>query len=187
MSNTVVDLSQYNKINYKIGRSFFVTFLWFLVSAIFFQNPLFPCSRTKVTLLRLFGARIGRKVNIKPSVRIKYPWKLSIGDNSWIGEGVWIDNLAQVVIGKNVCISQGALLLCGNHDYTKISFDLIVKGITIEDGAWVCARSVVCPGVTIKTHSVLSVGSIAAKDLEPYSIYAGNRAVKIKDRILESL
>lgn len=180
---TSVNLSEYTTGNYAIGRNFLVVSCWFIVSALFFQNPLFPCARTKVWLLKLFGAKIGKKVNIKPSVRIKYPWKLSVGDNSWIGEGAWIDNLAQVNIGSNVCISQGALLLTGNHDYTKSSFDLIVKEIVIEDGAWVCAKSIVCPGVTLKSHSVLGVGSVANKDLEPYCIYAGNRAIKIKERV----
>ena len=184
MNRIEVDLSRYSQGEYRIGKGRFASILWFIVSAIFFQNPLFPCSVTKVFLLRLFGARIGKKVNIKPFVRIKYPWKLIIGNYSWIGEGVWIDNLAQVDIGSNVCISQGAMLLCGNHDFTKSSFDLIVKRIKIEDGVWICAKSVVCPGVTLKSHSVLSVGSVANKDLEPYSIYAGNRAVKIKERVL---
>jgi len=186
MKKIVVNLTEYKKGNYRIGRNYIVIFLWFIFSAFFFQNPLFPCSRIKVFFLRLFGAKIGKNVNIKPSARIKYPWKLSVGDNSWIGEDVWIDNLAQVNIGSNVCISQGALLLCGNHNYSRESFDLMVKEIRIEDGAWVCAKSIVCPGVTMKTHSVLCVGSIAKKDLESYSIYSGNPSVKIKDRILKS-
>ena len=80
-------------------------------------------------LLRLFGAKIGKKVIIRPSVKVTYPWKLSIGDYSWIGEDVWIDNLEQVIIGSNVCISQGAMLLCGNHNYKKVTFDLIIGEI----------------------------------------------------------
>lgn len=186
MKKIVVNLAEYKKENYRIGRNYIVIFFWFIISAFFFQNQLFPCSRIKVFFLRLFGAKIGKNVNIKPSVRIKYPWKLSVGDNSWIGEDVWIDNLAQVNIDRNVCISQGALLLCGNHNYSRESFDLMVKEIRIEDGAWVCAKSIVCPGVTMNTHSVLGVGSIATKDLESYSIYSGNPSVKIKDRILKS-
>ena len=79
---------------------------------------------------------------IKPSVNIKYPWRLTIGSFVWIGEGVWIDNLENVVIGDNVCISQGAMLLCGNHNYKKTTFDLIVGSITLEDGVWVGAQSV---------------------------------------------
>lgn len=98
----------------------------------------------------------------------------------WIGEGVWIDNLGKVKIGNNVCISQGAMLLTGNHNYKKESFDLIVGDITLEDGIWVGAKSVVCPGVTMKSHSILTVGSVLTKDAKEYGIYQGNLAVMVK-------
>ena len=134
---------------------------------------------------RKFGAKIGKGVFIKPSVNIKYPWNLTIGDDTWIGEGVWIDNLGKVSIGSNVCISQDSMLMCGNHNYKKSAFNLMVGGITIEDGVWVGAKCLVCPGVTLHSHAVLAVGSVASTDLETYSIYRGNPAVKIKDRIIE--
>jgi putative colanic acid biosynthesis acetyltransferase WcaF len=109
-----------------------------------------------------------------------------VGDNVWIGEYTWIDNLTTVDIQNNVCISQGALLLCGNHHYKKPSFDLIVGKITLEEGAWVGAKAVVCPGVTLKSHSMLTVGSVATRSLEAYTINQGNPAVKIKDRVLKT-
>ena len=155
------------------------------MNAVFLQNPVVPFSSIKVFLLRTFGAKIGKNVVVKPNVNIKYPWNLTVGDNSWIGEKVWIDNLGKVTIGKNVCLSQGAFLLCGNHDYKKETFDLMVKEIILEDGVWIGAKAVVCPGVTCKSHSVLAVGSIATSDLESYSIYQGNPAVKIKVRVIE--
>jgi putative colanic acid biosynthesis acetyltransferase WcaF len=119
---------------------------------------------------------------IKPSVNIKYPWFLSIGDYCWIGENVWIDNLTHVSIGNNVCISQGAMLLTGNHDFTKTTFDLIVKPIVIEDGVWIGAKSVVCPGVYCESHAVLSVQSVATKRLNAYAIFRGNPAQSVKSR-----
>ena len=100
----------------------------------------------------------------------------------WIGESVWIDNLAEVKIGNHACVSQGAMLLCGNHNYKKSSFDLIVKPIALEEGAWVGAQSVVCPGVILYSHSILTVGSVASSNLESYFIYSGNPAVKIRER-----
>ena len=139
----------------------------------------------KKWLLRKFGAKIGKGVFIKPSVNIKYPWNLTIGDDTWIGEGVWIDNLGKVSIGSNVCISQDSMLMCGNHNYKKSTFNLMVGEITIEDGVWVGAKCLVCPGVTLHSHAILAVGSVASTDLETYSIYRGNPAVKIKDRIIE--
>jgi putative colanic acid biosynthesis acetyltransferase WcaF len=140
----------------------------------------------KITILKLFGAKIGVNVLIKPKVNIKYPWFIKIGNNVWIGENVWIDNLTTIKIGDNTCISQGAMLLCGNHNYKKSAFDLILGEINLEDGVWIGAKSVVCPGVTCKSHSILTVGSIATKEMEPFGIYQGNPAIKIKERVIES-
>lgn len=176
------DLSQYDNSWYYPGAGVLKRTLWYFVNALFFINHLNPMSSLKVTLLRLFGANIGKGVVIKPGVNIKYPWFLSVGDYSWIGEDVWIDNLVQVSIGANCCISQGAMLLTGNHNYKLPTFDLMVKPITIEDGGWLGAKCVVCPGVTVGTHAVLSVGSVASKDLEPYKVYQGVPAVARKQR-----
>ncbi|HNU59950.1 MAG TPA: colanic acid biosynthesis acetyltransferase WcaF, partial [Aquaticitalea sp.] len=118
-------------------------------------------------------------------VNIKYPWKLQVGNNCWIGENVWIDNLGLVIIGDNVCLSQGAMLICGNHDYKKRTFDLIVGSITINEGAWIGAKAIVGPNTTVGSHAVLSLGSVASKNLEAYGIYRGNPAVKVKQRIIE--
>ena len=90
-----------------------------------------------------------------------------------------------VIIGKNVCISQGALLLTGNHDYSKPSFDLITKEIRLEDGVWIGAKSIVPPGIICKSHSVLSVNSVATKNLESYTIYQGNPAEIIRERKIQ--
>jgi len=178
------DLSLYDNSWFYIGAGNFKNTLWYFCNILFIKCSLQPLSIIKVRLLRLFGAKIGKGVVIKPGVNIKYPWNLSIGDYSWIGENVWIDNLAMVSIGSNVCISQGAMLLCGNHDYKRPTFDLMVKPIVIEDGAWIGAQSTVCPGVTMHSHSVLAVGSVASKDLMPFSIYRGNPAIKVAERIM---
>lgn len=182
--NKETDLSIYTTGNFKVNAGPFKRALWYLINIIFFQNPFNPSSSLKVILLRMFGAVIGHGVNIKPSVNIKYPWKLIIGDYTWIGEKAWIDNLDKVTIGNNCCISQGAMLLCGNHNFSKPGFDLMVKPIVLENGAWIGAYAVVAPGVTCKSHAVLAVNSVATKDLEPFSIYQGNPAVKVKDRVI---
>lgn len=181
--NKKVDLSQYSNSWYHPGN-IIKRMLWYIIGECL-VNSAIPGSFWRVLLLKLFGAKIGKGVVIKPYVKIKYPWKLKIGNYVWIGEKVWIDNLGDVKIGDNACISQEAMLLCGNHNYKKVTFDLIVRGITIEEGAWVGAKSVVCPGVVVKTHSVITVGSIVIQSTEPYSIYQGNPAVKIRDRKVE--
>lgn len=178
-----VDLSKYNNDWYRPGP-LWKRAGWFITSNIFFRTNLLPFYAPKRFLLRLFGAKVGRGVIIKPVVTIKYPWLLSIGDHCWIGEQVWIDNLAQVTIGHNVCISQGALLLCGNHDYSKEAFDLKVERIVLEDGCWIGAKAVVCPGTICKEHTVITVQSVVSGILEAYGIYQGNPAVKIKSRTI---
>jgi putative colanic acid biosynthesis acetyltransferase WcaF len=155
-----------------------------IVNVLFFNNGFATASGIKRRLLRIFGAKVGIGVIIKPSINIKYPWFLTVGDYCWIGENVWIDNLAPVVIGSNVCISQGAMLLTGNHDFSQPTFDLITKGIKLEDGVWIGAKSVVCPGVIARSHSVLTVQSVATKTMDPFMIYRGNPAVPIKKRTL---
>lgn len=179
------NLSKYDNSWYNTGGNVFKRMLWYFTNVLFFVNPLNLSSRLKVRLLRLFGAKIGKGVVIKPSVNIKYPWNLSVGNYTWIGEKVWIDNLVQITIGANVCISQGAMLLCGNHNFKKSKFDLIVKPITLEDGVWIGAQSTVCPGVKALSHSVLCVGSVVSKDMEDYALYRGNPAIKVADRRLE--
>lgn len=116
-----------NKVNNKlynttieIGANSLVRICWYVFNILFFKNSLNPISSLKVLLLKLFGAKIGTGVVIKPGVNIKYPWKLSVGNDSWIGEEVWIDNLSQVTIGSSVTISQGALLLTGSHDRSPV-------------------------------------------------------------------
>jgi len=143
--------------------------------------PLMGCKRM---LLRVFGAKIGKGVVIKPGVNIKYPWFLKIGNHSWIGEGVWIDNLGLVEIGENVCLSQGALLLCGNHNYKKVTFDLMVGDIKLENGVWIGAKCIVTGNVTCCSHAILTAGSVATSDLEAFGVYQGNPCKFIRERKL---
>lgn len=175
------DLSKFDNSWYNPGGKLKRLF-WFIVNVIVFQNRLNGWSGIKVFFLRLFGAKVGDNVVIKPNVNIKYPWLLTIGNNSWIGEQVWIDNLAQTTIGANVCISQGAMLLCGNHNYKKVTFDLMIGEIVLEDGVWIGAHAVVGPNVTCHSHSVLSVNSVTSSNLQAYTIYQGVPAVEVRKR-----
>ncbi len=136
----------------------------------------------RVFLLRAFGASIGRSVVIKPGVRVKFPWRLEIGDYCWIGEDVWIDNLARVTINANCCLSQGSYLCTGSHDWTDPAFSLIMRPITIAEGVWLCAKSVVGPGVSIDAGAVLGLGAVATNDLDANTIYQGVPAVAVKRR-----
>jgi putative colanic acid biosynthesis acetyltransferase WcaF len=164
------------------GRSAAVVQLWWLV-----QATLFACSPQflygwRRWLLQIFGARIGRNVLIRPSVRITYPWKLSIGDNSWVGDFVELYTLGPIMIGQNAVVSQYVYLCTGSHDMGSPTFDISAEPIVVEDEAWLAAGVFVHPGVTIARGSVVSARSIVRYSTEPYGVYAGEPLRRLRDR-----
>jgi putative colanic acid biosynthesis acetyltransferase WcaF len=177
-----VDLASFSVGGLDRGASRARELLWLLVSLFVFRFCPLKLSGLKCWILRRFGARVGRAVVIKPEVKITFPWKLTLGDYVWLGEECWLLNLAPINIEDNACISQRAFLCTGNHNYKSPSFDLITKPISLEQGAWIGAGAFVGPGVTVGTHAVLTAGSVATKDLQPYGIYQGNPAALIKKR-----
>lgn len=137
------------------------------------------------SLLRLFGAKIGKEVHIYPSAIIYMPWNLSIGDYSAIGEDALIYNLGQITIGNNATISHRAHLCAGTHDYSDPTLPLLKPPIIIEDNAWICAQAFVGPGVTVREGAVVGAAAVASKDVEAWTVVAGNPATPIKQRILK--
>lgn len=184
--NTTVDLSTFTTGNFDKGAGKVKIALWFIVNALIVRASWNPFMSIKIMLLRLFGAKIGKGLVIKNNVIIKSPWNLVVGDNVWLGEYSWIDNLDKVIIGNNVCISQGAILLTGNHDYTRTSFPYRNAPIHIEDGAWIGARTIVCPNVTVHTNAILTAGSTITEDMEANGVYQGNPANKVKERKIQN-
>lgn len=175
-------LDQYTLGNYNPGVPYIQQLLWYFIGSPVVESHWLPISSVKIGVLRLFGASIGKGVRIKPGVRVKFPWRLIIGNYVWIGEDAWIDNLAPVNIGNHVCLSQGVYLCTGNHDWNQPDFTLIPNPIHIQDSSWIAAKSIVGPGVTIGEGAVLTLGSVTAKSLEPMIIYTGNPAQPIKKR-----
>lgn len=156
--------------------------LWYLVKIIFFLSSFpFP-SQFKVMLLKLFGAKVGKGVVIKPRVNIHFPWKLIIGNDVWIGEEAFLLNFENLTIGDNVCISQRAFLCGGNHDYKTPSMLYRNGTITLENGCWIGASVFVAPNVTIGVDTVVSAGSVVSQNLEGNGIYRGNPVQLIKKR-----
>jgi putative colanic acid biosynthesis acetyltransferase WcaF len=119
---------------------------------------------------------------IKPHVRIKFPWRLTVGDDCWIGQDVWIDNIADVRLGSHVCISQGAYFCTGSHDYRLTSFDLVIGEIVVENGAWIAAKSLILGGVLIGPNALVAGGSVVTGDVAAGTIVGGNPAKIIKMR-----
>ena len=182
LTESVVDLSSFEIGDYECGASLPVRALWFFVGLPLLRASWIPLSNFRRGLLRLFRAKVGRGVTIRPGVRVKNPWRFSIGDFSMIGEDAWIDNLESVTIGNHVCISQGAYLCTGNHDWSSSSFLYRLAPITIESGAWIGARSLIGPGVTVADHAVTAAGSVLFGTTQPYGIYSGNPAVLVNTR-----
>ncbi len=131
-------------------------------------------SRWKAALLRRFGARVGRGLVVRPRVTIKYPWFLALGDHVWLGEQVWIDNHCPVTLGSSVCLSQGAYLFTGNHDYHDPGFRFFCKPVAIDDGAWVGARAIVCPGSVLRRLSVVGAGVVWSGVTEARGVYCAS-------------
>lgn len=154
------DLSKFDATGYSRGRNKLWQALWFCFSFLVFQKFWFP-NRLRAKSLRLFGAKVGQNVFIRHDVRIMWPWKLEVGDNSWLGEGARIINIVEVSIGNNVCISQDAMICSGSHDHRKIDFPYKNAQIQISDGSWIAARAVVLPGANIGANSIISAGEIA--------------------------
>ncbi|GAA6621372.1 WcaF family extracellular polysaccharide biosynthesis acetyltransferase [Scytonema sp. NUACC26] len=175
-------LNNYTLGTYTCGAPFWKQMLWFFLGAPVVQSHWLPMSSLKVWTLRLFGATIGQRVRIKPGVRVKFPWRLTVGDYVWIGEDAWLDNLAPIIIESHVCLSQNVYLCTGNHDWNHPDFQLIPAAIYIEESSWIAAKAVIGPGVTIGRGAVLTLGGVTGHSLEPMTIYVGNPAQPVKKR-----
>jgi putative colanic acid biosynthesis acetyltransferase WcaF len=164
------------------GRPGWYVQLWWIVQATLFRwSPQFLYGWRRF-LLRLFGAKIGPGVLIRPTIEITYPWKLSIGDNSWVGDKATLYTLGEIEIGDNVCISQHCYLAGAGHDYTNPAFDMVAKKIVIEPEAWLAAGVFVAPGVRIGRGAVVGACSVVLRHLPPMMICAGNPAQPLRPR-----
>ena len=167
------------------GRNAFVVQLWWLVQSLIFKNSPQLLYGFRRAILRIFGAKIGKKVIIRPSVRITYPWKVSIGDYSWIGDDVVLYSLGEIEIGKNVVISQKSYLCAASHDYLKQDFPIFEKKISIEDQCWLATDVFIAPGITIGKGTVVGSRSSVYKDLPANKVCIGNPAKIIRERLSE--
>lgn len=171
------DLCHYTTpVDYSPGRSAAVLTLWFCLGSPLLSASWLPGSGWRVALLRLFGAGLGRGCRLKPGLRVKFPWRLRCGDYCWLGEDVWIDNLALISLGDRVCLSQGAYLCTGNHDYRSTDFGLRLGPITIGSDAWIGARAVLAPGTCVGEAAVVALGAVASGKVPPAMVVRGNPA-----------
>ncbi|NPA51691.1 MAG: colanic acid biosynthesis acetyltransferase WcaF [Aquificae bacterium] len=178
------DLSKFRLPNDFRGKPGWYVQLWWIVQDTLFRwSPQFMYGWRRF-LLRLFGAEIGKEVIIRPTARITYPWKIKIGDYSWIGDDVVLYSLGEIEIGNNVVISQRSYLCTGSHDYTKIDFPIFAKKIIIEDEVWLATDVFVAPGVKIEKGTVVGARSSVFSSLPKGKVCIGNPAKPVKDRIV---
>lgn len=169
-----VDLRRYNQSGFERGRPSWLILLWWLVQAIAF--PLTPHNThvLRCALLRLFGAQVGKGVVIRPTARFTYPWKVKLGDYSWIGDDVVFYSLDRIAIGTHCIISQKCYLCTGSHDFQDPTFKLKTAAIAIGNGAWLATDCFVAPGVKIGANAVVGARSSVLKDIPNGQVAWGN-------------
>lgn len=172
------DLRRFTGHGYDKGRGRLLQALWILTDTLIARHILCP-PRARVALLRMFGANIGQRVLIRHGVRIHWPWKLTLGNDVWIGVDAWLLNLEPIVVGSNVCISQGAFLCTGSHDADSPTFEFDNSPIVVKSGSWIAAKAVVLRGVTIGENAVIGATSLVSRDVPANSrVFAARSSLR---------
>jgi putative colanic acid biosynthesis acetyltransferase WcaF len=167
------------------GRSAVMVQLWWFIQATFFRGSPQILYGFRRFLLRLFGAQIGIGVLIRPSATVTYPWKITVGDYSWIGDDVVLYSLAPITIGNNVVVSQKSYLCAGSHDYRSKAFDITSAPISICDNAWIATDVFVASGVTVGTGAVVGSRSSVFTDLPAMTVSLGSPARPVHPRFTD--
>ena len=169
----LVDLRQYDQSWFDPGKPKWLILIWWLVQAIAFPLTLHAHHAPRRVLLRLFGAHIGKGVVIRPTARFTYPWKVEIGDYSWVGDDVVFYSLDWIRVGQHCVVSQKSYLCTGSHDYQDPAFGLKTAPITLENGVWLATDVFVGPGVRIGANTVVGSRSSVFSDLPGQQICLG--------------
>lgn len=155
---------------------------WFCLGSPLLAARWLPGSAWRIWLLRRFGAKIGRSCRVKPGLRVKFPWRLEVGEACWLGEDAWIDNIAKVRLGDRVCISQSAYLCTGNHNFRSLGFDLLLGPISVGSEAWIAARAILAPGTAVGSGAVVGLGAVVSGEVPDGVIVRGNPAIVVGKR-----
>jgi putative colanic acid biosynthesis acetyltransferase WcaF len=178
----VQDLSRFELPPGFRGRPAWFVQLWWLVQSLLFAPSPQALYGWRRALLRLFGAQVGPNVLLRPSVRVTYPWKVTIGANSWIGDHVELYSLGPIAIGDNVVISHGSYLCSASHDYESPTFDIVAAPIVVEPEVWIASQVFVSPGVTIGRGAVIGARSLVTEDIPALAKAVGHPAKVVGSR-----
>ena len=172
-----VNLKNYKSSSYDRGKSNWLVMIWWLLQAITFPLSLHNFNNFRCWLLRLFGAKIGQGVVIRPTARFTYPWKISIGDYSWIGDDVVFYSIDRIEIGSHAVISQKSYLCTASHDFRDPSFPTMASPIRVGNGAWVATDCFIAPGVTIGANAVIGARSSVFRDISQQQVAWGSPCI----------
>lgn len=181
----IIQLNKYTQAKYDRGKSQIVILIWWIIQGTVFRFSLHNMYKWRSFLLRVFGAKIGKGVRIRSSAKFTYPWKVSIGEYSWIGDNVNLYSLDYITIGANCVISQNSYLCTGSHDLKDPYFSLLTSLIVVKDGSWIASDVFIYPGVTINEMAVVAARSTVTKDIPANEVHAGSPAKYIKKRFKE--
>jgi len=176
------DLSKFKVPAEFRGRSKVFVQLWWIAQATLFRCSPQVAYGYRRAILRLFGAKVGQGVLIRSSVKITYPWKVTLGDHCWVGDNVNLYSLGEISIGKNAVVSQESYLCTGDHDHADPTFAIRARPICIDEEAWVAAGTFIAPGVTIGTAAVIGARSLVFADMPPRMICRGSPCVPVRAR-----
>lgn len=182
MKSNRIRLDLYHQDGYTRGRSGWFVLLWWLVQGSLFRFSLHPMYRWRNFLLRIFGAHVGKGVQIRSTATFTYPWKVTIGDYSWIGDHAEFYSLDHIEVGEHCVVSQHCYLCTGTHNIHDPKFGLTTKPIKISDGAWIASDVFVNPGITIGVMSIVAARSTVTRDVSSNEIHAGTPARFMKYR-----
>jgi putative colanic acid biosynthesis acetyltransferase WcaF len=166
----VIDLSKAPGERKAWDRPTWVVYLWAFCELMFVTNPFQPSSDVRARVLRLFGAKIGDGVIMRPRLRVKFPWNLSVGARSWIGEDVWIHNQDRIEIGCDVVVSQGSFLTTGTHAF-RTDMALETRPVVIEDGVWITTRCVVLAGSRIRRSALVLPNTVVRGEVPEGTLF----------------
>jgi putative colanic acid biosynthesis acetyltransferase WcaF len=164
-------LREFSGTGYDKGRGWLAQATWFAFSNLVFKTWWCP-ARFRPAMLRAFGAEVGARVLIRHNVRVHWPWKLTIGDDCWLGEDVWLLNLEPITLGADVCVSQGAFLCTGSHDRRSPSFEYDNGPIIVREASWIAAQAIILRGVTVEARAVVGARAVVMRDVPAASLVA---------------
>jgi putative colanic acid biosynthesis acetyltransferase WcaF len=168
----VIDLSKAPGERQTWDRAPLVVYLWAIFELLFIANPWQISSRLRVRVLRMFGAEIGSGVIFRPRTRVRFPWKLHVGDRSWIGEGVWFHNQDHIYVGHDVVVSQETFLTTGSHAHRR-DMALITRPIHIEPGVWITSRCIVLGGTQVGRSAVITPATVVSGVVPANTVWNG--------------